>query len=269
VNHLFRDLAPISDAAWAEIDSEAREQLTHFLAARKVVDFDGPCGWDHSAVSLGRADTRTDSPFAGITVAQRRVLPLVELRRPVTIDRAELEALDRGANDIDLEPLDQACRELALAEDQLVFSGYPAAGIEGIVDASPHSAITLDEEFHRYPNHVARAVATLKNAGVGGPYSIALGPRCYTGVIETTERGGYPILEHLRLILGGSVVWAPAVDGAVVLSQRGGDFLLTVGQDTSIAYLSHDATSVTLELQESVAFTVPGPEAAIALKYDD
>jgi uncharacterized linocin/CFP29 family protein len=269
VNHLFRDLAPISDAAWAEIDSEAREQLTHFLSARKVVDFEGPCGWGHSAVSLGRADTRDDSPFAGITVAQRRVLPLVELRRPVTIDRSELEAVDRGANDIDLDPLDVACRELALAEDQLVFTGYPAAGIEGIVEASPHSPITLDDQFDRYPNHVARAVATLKAAGVGGPYSIALGPRCYTGVIETTERGGYPTLEHLRLILGGSVVWAPAVDGAVVLSQRGGDFLLTVGQDTSIAYLSHDATSVTLELQESVAFTVPGPEAAIALTYDD
>lgn len=269
MNHLFRDLAPISDAAWNEIDSEARAQLSHFLAARRLVDFSGPFGWDHSAVSLGRADARDDSPFSGITVAQRRVLPLVELRRSLTLDRSELEAVDRGASDVDLDPLDEACRELATAEDQLVFTGYEAAGIKGIADVSPHAPVTLDENFNEYPNHVARAVGALKSAGVQGPYAAALGPRCYTGVVETTEKGGYPILEHLHLILGGPVVWAPAVDGAVVLSQRGGDFELTVGQDTSIAYLSHDATSVTLELQESVAFTATGPEAAVVLRYED
>ena len=142
-------------------------------------------------------------------------------------------------------------------------------GRTGITEASPHTPITLDDEFNRYPNHVAQAVSVLKNAGVGGPYAIALGPRCYRGVIETTERGGYPILEHLHLILGGPVVWAPAVDGAIVISQRGGDFELTVGQDVSIAYRSHDGDTVTLELQESVAFVATGPEAAVALRYAD
>ena len=59
---------------------------------------------------------------------------------------------------------------------------------------------------------------------------------------ETTEHGGYRRSEHLRQILGGPVVWAPAVEGAVVLSQRGGDFELTVGQDFSIGYLAIDST---------------------------
>ncbi len=267
MNHLFRDLAPISEAAWAEIDADAKRILEHFLAARKLVDFVGPCGWEHAAVSLGRADDLGSSPFDGVTAAQRRVLPMVELRRRFTLSRRELEAVDRGASDADLDPLDDAGKALALAEDSLVFNGYDAAGITGIGPASPHAPVELSEEFDRYPNHVAQAVAVLKAAGVGGPYAIALGPRCYRGVIETTERGGYPILQHLHLILGGPVVWAPAVDGAIVLSQRGGDFELTVGQDTSLAFVSHDADSVTLELQESVAFTAPSPEAAIALRY--
>ena len=99
----------------------------------------------------------------------------------------------------------------------------------------------------------------LKRSGVNGPYAIALGPRCYTGVIETTERGGYPVLEHLRLITGGPVVWAPAVDGAVVVSLRGGDFELEVGQDFSIGYLDHDAEGVTLYLEESVTFRCDQP----------
>lgn len=269
MNHLFRDLAPISNAAWAEIDDEARRHLSHFMAARKIVDFVGPLGWGHSAVSLGRIGAKDDAPFGGVTAAQRQVLPMVELHRPLVLERSELEEVDRGASDADLDPLDEACRDLAVAEDQLVFAGYPSAGITGIGEASPHDAIELDEQFDRYPTHVAHAVSVLKNAGVAGPYAIALGPRCYRGVIETTERGGYPILEHLRLILGGPVVWAPAVDGAIVVSQRGGDFTLTVGQDASIAYKSHDAESVTLELQESVAFQAVGPEAAVALRYAD
>lgn len=269
MNHLFRDLAPISDAAWAEIDAEATRHLTHFMAARKLVDFVGPEGWAHSAVSLGRAEAQPQSPFGGVTVAHRQVLPMIELRRPMVLNRAELEEVDRGASDVDLGPLDDACRDLALAEDQMVFSGYTAGGISGIAQASPHTPLTLSENFDRYPNHIAQAVSVLKDAGVAGPYAVALGPRCYRGVIETTERGGYPILQHLRLILDGPAVWAPAIDGAIVISQRGGDFELTVGQDASIAYRTHDAETVTLELQESVAFLATGPEAAIALRYDD
>ena len=88
-------------------------------------------------------------------------------------------------------------------------------------------------------------------------------------MIETTQHGGYPVLEHLRLILEGPVVWAPAVEGAVVVSQRGGDFELVVGQDLSIGYLDHDRETVSLYLEESVTFRAAGPEAAIALSYDD
>lgn len=267
MNHLARELAPISTAAWAEIDEEATRSLTHYLAARRIVDVKGPLGYDAASISLGRLDALSDQPAHGVSANRRGVLPLVELRRTFTLERAELESIDRGACNADLDAVVEACRALALAEDTMVFESYAAAEVEGIVAASPHDPIALDEEFDRYPNRVAAAVATLKAAGVAGPYALALGPRCYAGVIETTERGGYPLLQHLGLILGGPVVWAPAVDGAVVVSQRGGDFELTVGQDISIAYRSHDATTVTLELQESATFLACSPEAAIALRY--
>jgi uncharacterized linocin/CFP29 family protein len=266
VNPLLHELAPISDDAWSEITGEATRTLTHYLAARKLVDVVGPLGLDASAVGLGRLEP-LPTLTGDVTVARRRVQPLVELRRSFTLDRAELEAIDRGAPDADLDPLIDACRDLARAEDQLVFDGNTAAAIDGIGAASPHEPITLSDQFDRYPNHVAQAVALLKAAGVAGPYAIALGPRCYAGVIETTEKGGYPLLQHLGLILGGPVVWAPAVDGAIVLSQRGDDFQLTLGQDTAIAYRSHDASTVTLELQESLTFVPASPEAGIALTY--
>jgi uncharacterized linocin/CFP29 family protein len=265
MNHLLRDLAPVTAAGWDEIESEAKRSLTHFLAARKLVDFTGPLGWEAACVATGR--TQAVSPgIGGAETFRRQSLPLVELRVPFTVARAELDRIERGATDADLDVVVEAARKAATAEDTLVFYGADTIST-GVVQGSPHDPIPLSDDFARYPQSVALAVATLKDAGVAGPYAIALGPRCYRGVIETTEHGGYPLLEHLHIILGGPVVWAPAVDGAVVLSQRGGDIELVVGQDFAIGYRDHDAAGVNLYLEETAAVRVASPEAAIALAY--
>jgi uncharacterized linocin/CFP29 family protein len=269
VNHLLRELAPVSAEAWAAIDEEASRTLRHFLAARKVVDFSGPHGWTHSAETLGRVESLGTAPATGVDAAIRRLQPLAELRTPFELSRRELEAIDRGSRDYDLQAVIDASRQAATAEDAAVFHGYGAVGIAGISESTPHSPIVISDDYYQYPGTVARAVATLQAAGIGGPFAVALGPRCYTGVIETTEHGGYPVLEHIRLILGGPVVWAPAVDGAVVVSLRGGDFQLTCGQDFSIGYLSHDADAVRLYLEESMTFRAMSPEAGLALVYTD
>jgi uncharacterized linocin/CFP29 family protein len=266
VNHLLRSLAPISDAGWAEIDGEARERLTAALAARKLVDFSGPRGWGHSASRLGRTKALAAAPVdGGVRAAQRRVLPLVELRRDFDLSRAELRDGDRGAPDVDLESLDVAAQEIARAENVAVFHGFEEAGIVGITEASPHAPIPLADDADDYPGQVAKAVELMLRAGVGGPYGVALGPGCYTAVIEATEHGGYLVFDHLGKILGGPIVWAPGVNGAVVLSVRGGDFLFESGQDLSVGYDSHDADAVRLYLEESFSFRVATAEAAVAL----
>jgi uncharacterized linocin/CFP29 family protein len=267
MNHLLRGLAPVTDRAWGEMEEEARRELRHFLTARKLVDFSGPHGWERSALDLGRATDPADGPADGVESRLRLVQPLVELRTPFEVDRAEIEAVDRGAPDADWDPVRDAARRAALAEDRLVFNGFPGAGVRGLVETSPHDPIAINTDYDKYPNYVASAVEALKRSGVSGPYAIALGPRCYTGVIETTQHGGYPVLQHLRLIVEGPVVWAPAVDGAVVMSLRGDDFDLVVGQDLSIGYIDHDARTVRLYLEESITFRAAGPEAAIALTY--
>ncbi len=266
MNHLRRDLAPISDDAWREIDAEASRTLKHFLTARRLVDFRGPEGWTKDAIARGRAEEVAQAP-TGIRASIRTVQPLVEYRAELWVERAEVEAIDRGARDADLDSVRDAARRLALAEDEAVFHGNQAALITGIATGTPHAKVPIGDEYRDYPRSVAHAVAMLQTAGIGGPYAVALGPRCYTGVIETTEMGGYPVLEHLRLIAGGPVLWAPAVDGAVVVSLRGGDFELTIGEDTAIGYLDHDETNVHLYLEESFAFQSLTPEAAVHLSY--
>ena len=265
--HLHRELAPISEAAWQEIDAEARRALRNFLTARKVVDFIGPLGWDHSALGLGRVASTDGGPAEGVERQVRLVQPFVELRTPFVLDREEIDAVDRGAPDADWDPVVDAARRAALAEDRLVFGGDPPSGVRGIVQTSTHEPVEITTDYERYPAFVAKAVDTLRRAGVDGPYAILLGPRCWQGVVESTQHGGYPVLEQLRLISEGPVLWAPAVDGALVVSLRGEDFELMVGQDLSIGYLRHDAGTVTLYLEESLTFRAAGPEAAVALRY--
>jgi uncharacterized linocin/CFP29 family protein len=265
MSHLLREHAPITEASWQLIDQEARERLAPSLAARKLVDFAGPKGWQHSAAALGRTHALADAPVEGVSAAQRRVLPAVEVRAAFSVARSELCDADRGAADIELEALEEAAHHIARAENCSVFHGWESAGITGIADASTHEAIALGEDCARYPRHVARAVEALLCAGVGGPYGLALGPDAYTAVLETAEHGGYLLLDHLRKIIGGPVVWAPGVRGAVLVSQRGGDFVLEVGEDLSIGYDSHDSKAVQLYLLESFTFRVLSDDAAVAL----
>ncbi len=264
-NHLLREHAPISDAGWALIDEEARERLTVALAARRLVDFSGPHGWDHSAANLGRTEPISDAPCDGVVALRRRVLAVAEVRAPFSVSLDELRAGDRGAPDVDFDALDGAARNLAVAENKAVFHGWAQAGIEGITEASPHPEVPRGEDFNDYPRPVAKAVELLLRRGVGGPYGLALGTDDYTGVIETAEHGGYPLFDHLRQILDGPIVWSPGVNGAVVLSQRGGDFLFDSGQDIAVGFESADGDAVHLYLEESFTFRVATPEAAVAL----
>jgi uncharacterized linocin/CFP29 family protein len=267
MNHLRRELAPISDSAWYEIDSEASRALRSFLAARKLVDVTGPLGWDHPAVNLGSVRKADAGPREGVEAGIREVAPMVELRTAFALSRAELDAVDRGNRAPDLRAVVDAARKAAIAEDLAVFHGFEAAGIAGMASASPHDDVPIDDDYEEFPRAVALAVAALRDSGVDAPYGIALGPRCYTGVIETTQKGGYPVLEQLRLIAGGPLAWAPAVNGSVVLSVRGGDFELTLGEDLAIGFVAADAERVQLYLEESVAFQAHTPEAAVALTY--
>lgn len=268
MNDLRRELAPIPAAAWELVDFEARRTLEHFLAARRLVDFRGPLGWETGAVSLGRTDDVGDGPAADVTARRRRVQPLVEFRTDFELSRRELDDVTRGAEDPDLDPVREAARAAARAEDTAVFHGYSPGAIDGIAEASTHGRITLTDDFLTYPAKVSQAVAELRSTGIAGPYALALGPRCFTGLMSTLTAGGFPVYDDVKRLVDGPVVWAPAVDGAVLLSMRGGDYELTCGRDLSIGYHDHDAETVRLYLVESFTFRILGPEAAVYLGYE-
>jgi uncharacterized linocin/CFP29 family protein len=264
MNHLLREHAPISDAGWELLDGEARDRLAPALAARKLVDFCGPFGWEYSATNLGRTVPLGSAPAQGVAGLKRDVLPLVELRASFELPRGELRDADRGADNADLAELDKAAHQIAVAENVAVFHGWNGASV-GVAEASTYERTKLGKLTEAYPGKVAAAVEKLLCNGITGPYGLALGREQYRRVVETAEHGGYPLFDHLRKILEGPIVWAPGVDGAVVLSLRGGDFVFECGQDLSIGYDSHDGEVVRLYIEESFSFHVATPEAALAL----
>lgn len=267
MNNLFRELAPISAAAWTDIEKEAKRTLKASLAARKLVDFHGPEGLAKAAIGTGRRQAIATGEERGVEASLRESQPLVEVRVPFELARAEIDAIDRGAADADLDAVVLAAQKIARIEDRAVFHGYAAALIKGICEAAPGEPVAISPNYEDYPYAVASAVSRLRSAGVDGPYALALSKQCYIGITETTK-GGYPVIQHVRRLLDGPIVWAPAMDGAVVLSMRGEDFELVVGQDLSIGYLDHDREKVRLYFQESFTFRVLTPHAAVPMRYE-
>ncbi len=261
MNNLHRELAPISDEAWAQIEEEAARTFKRHLAGRRVVDVEGPSGLAFSAVGTGRV-REIDAPGEGVQARLRQVVPLVELRAPFTLNRDEIDDVARGALDADWQPVKDAARQMAFAEDGAIFEGYQAAGIEGIRRGSSNPPVALPADVKDYPAAVAQALSQLRVAGVDGPYSVLLSASAYTEVSETSDHG-YPVIQHIKRLLTGDIIWAPAISGAMVLTTRGGDFSLQLGQDLAIGYLSHTDAEVRLYLQETLTFRVLTSEAAV------
>lgn len=265
MNDLRRELAPITKNAWKEIDEEAKQTLTNYLSGRKIVDFKGPLGWDFSSVNKGRIKKAGKAPVNGVETSIRDVLPLIEFKVPFELSIESINNISRGAKDPEFEAVAEASKQLARAEDQIIFYGYPESCIDGIFSGSPHETITKKAKFTDYPGIILEAIEDLRSDGVGGPYAVVLSPDLYNGLAKTVDEG-YPVIKHVqRLIEDAPIVWAPALKGALVVSMRGGDFELIVGRDISIGYEDHNKKSVNLYLQESLTFRLLGPEAAIKL----
>jgi len=262
---LKRQLAPIAPPAFAVVDGEAARVLKLNLAGRRLVDFRGPHGWELAAVNTGRLAMTPPEAEHDVHFGIRQSQPLVEVRVPIRLPIMELDSIARGAPDPDLRAVVTAAERVAHFEDAAIFNGLGAAGIVGIIPASPHHAHKLPPEVTHLPRAILTARETLRQAGVDGPYALAL-DAAYTAQVLAAAEDGYPLSKRLtEEVLDGPLVRAPAIDGGVLMSVRGGDYELTVGQDLSVGYAAHDRQTVELYLTESFTFRVLETVAAVRL----
>lgn len=260
---LKRGFAPITKRAWEEIDAQAKSVIERNLCGRKVVDVSGPHGWQHGAVDLGRIHLADSTAEFGVQWGTRELLPLIEVRVPFTLNRIELDNISRGCKDPDLGPVQHAAEQIARFEDTAVFTGFEPGRIEGVAKAVTQKAVTLPKNPAAYPDAVSAGLKMISMIGVGGPYSLVLGPDEYFGLVACND--GFPPRRVIEEMTGGEVVMCPALTGGFLLSVRGGDFELTVGQDLAIGYQHHDSKQVELFLTESFTFRTLEPAAAVQL----
>jgi uncharacterized linocin/CFP29 family protein len=262
---LRRSLAPIGEEAWKLIDDTAMRVLKAHLSARTVVDFRGPYGWDFAAVNLGHLQVGQEPGPGGAPWGLREVLPLVEVRIPFALSRWDIDFIARGAEVVNLDPVEEAARKIALFEESAIYLGFPPGQIQGIVQHSSLEPLSLPQTAEDYPQIVADGVKRLSLGGTIGPFVLALGPAAYYGLAQS-HPAGYPPSRVVREILQGDILFSPALDGGVLLSKAGSYFEMVVGQDISIGYQNHNHEKVDLFLTESFTFRVLETDAAIELK---
>lgn len=261
---LKREFAPMDDRAWQEMDEQASRLIRRCLAGRRVVDFNGPMGFDYAAVNLGRVKMASKKGPGQVGFGLREVLPLAEIWIPFSLSRMEIDNLTRGSADADIDAVEEAVKKAVEFEDTIIFQGFAGANMTGIVKGSEHKPVKMAKAADSYPESVAEAMKQLAMAGIGGPYALVLGPTAYFNLMQSAKQG-YPPKKVISDMIEGEIILSPVVDGGVLVSMRGGDYELTVGTDYSIGYSGHDAQNVDFFLTESFAFRVLDGRAAVAL----
>jgi uncharacterized linocin/CFP29 family protein len=263
---LKRELAPIPMEAWAEIDDQATRSLKAMLSGRKVLDVTGPMGTDFPGVPEGRLTYPKKQPEDGLSYGIRKVHHIVEIRVPFELDIAEMDNVVRGAKDVDLGDLENAARKTALFEEQVIYHGLAEANIIGLKSCTGGECFTMGSKPEQLLEGIADGVTAFANRSIEGPYSFIVGPRLWSRMSAHLQ--GYPVKMQAESITGGSVLLSPYLSGdfedeAYMLTQRGGDIELILGQDIAIGYESHDATKVKLYFTESFTVRVLEPAAVI------
>jgi uncharacterized linocin/CFP29 family protein len=262
---LRRELAPIADGAWQELERQSRRVLKGNLSGRRLVDFSGPHGWPLAAVNLGKLELAAGQEADGVAWGRRQVLPLVELRVPFCLGIWDLDDLARGARSPDLDALTEAARKLARFEEQAVYRGFGPGGIRGLLETAVHPPVPLSRDRGQFPESVETALLAIQEAEIGGPFALVLGTEPYRWLMAG-EPTGYPLRKRIQALAAAGIHWSPVLAGGAVLSRRGGDFELTVGQDVAIGYRQHGTQEVELYFTESFTFRVLEPAAAVELE---
>ncbi|HOZ72942.1 MAG TPA: family 1 encapsulin nanocompartment shell protein [Spirochaetales bacterium] len=264
MDKLRRELAPISQEAWNEIDAMARETLKASLSGRKIVDVHGPRGFDYAGVPLGRLSVPKQQPAGEVRYGLHQVLPLVETRVDFSLDIWELDNIGRGARDPDLDALVEACRKIAAFEEKAVFDGFKAGSFIGLHEYAKDRKVGAVLNSDAFLDAVAEGQAMMRRDGVDAPANLVVSVDIWKFLGKSVPGGTLRSIVERQI--GGRVVYSEAVKDAMLVSARGGDAELTVGQDLAIGYNGHDTTKVSLYLLESFAFRVITPQAIVGLR---
>lgn len=261
---LKQSLAPLTKEAWEVIGSRAKRIFSSQLTARQFVDLEGPKGWNYGAVPLGRLQIPKDSKSGEVTYGIHQVLPLTEIRVPFTLNIWELDNITRGATDTDLSSLEDAARRAAEFEEKAIYYGFKQGQISGLKERSPYDVIACPADAEGVLKCVPEGISRLKQSSISGPYSLVVNPSEWKEITSYVQ--GYPLKRQVEQNLDAEIIFCPHIQGMFLVSERGGDFQLTLGVDLSLGYEGHDGKEVRLYFTESFTFRVLEPRSVVVFE---
>jgi uncharacterized linocin/CFP29 family protein len=259
---LKRNLAPISDGVWNEIDERAKEVFESYLSARRIVGLKGPLGLNYTVVPEGRVGPHDEKD--GVKYGMYRVKPLVELRVEFELDRWELDNLERGAVDLELGALEEAVKKAALFEENVIYNSLEDAQIIGLQEASENEPIEMGESTSDIMEAVTDGLLKLKESFVGDNYVLVVGPKVWKKINKLSDN--YPLMRKLEETIGNKVMFSHVLEGALLLPVDHDDLEMTIGRDFSIGYHSSTDEKVKFYIMETFTFRVLDPSIIVKFK---
>ena len=260
---LRRSTSMVSAEAWAEMDKQAKSVLGESLSARKVVDFVGPKGWDYAAHPIGRLNVDF-SQSGAVKYGIHEVLPMVESRSSFELDIWELDNITRGCKNPDLSALDEAAREIARFEDNMIYNGFAPASVTGLSRSASENALKMDcGSDEGMLKAVASALTKFRCSSIEGPYTLLADKALLDAIYTRSEC--YPLSDKIKKMTGGEIVRSNIEGACFLISSRGGDFELVVGQDISLGYEGRSDSKLKFFFAETLTFNTLTPEAVVPL----
>lgn len=258
MDFLKRELAPISDNGWKEIEERAKAVLTNELSARKFVKVTGPVGRDVTSVTTGRMDikVKNDTRY-GIY----KVQPLVETRISFPLNRWELDNIERGAKDVDYSSLDEGVRKAARFEEEAIFYGLAEGKIDGLFNSSSYENVDFGNSADETLEAIFNGVIQLENSFGKKPFVLVVSNEKWLYLNTVVKE--YSLPAKLESILGHKIIVSKSIEGAILLPFDNENIELVLGEDFSLGYQYHNENLVELFITESFTFRVLDPSLIV------
>lgn len=261
---LNREKAPISQTMWDTIDDTMLELLAKRLKMRSVIDFNETNDFTTDAVATGRLKQLNGKK--GTTLSVRQPILMTEVRHDFSISKANLEDMKRDIEDMDDSELRAAANAFAEAENSLILDGVKEAGSKGLL-ASLEQKQLKAKGAKELMVAVAKSQEMFDDEFVDGEFKLVVSSATFSQLVVESE-GGVTMKRKIENILGeGSIIVSKAMgdDKALIISQRGGDFVFYSGLDVQVGFESEEKDKLNFFMIESCAYRTIAPEAAIVV----
>src|ERR1017187_3195909 len=134
-------------------------------AGRKFVDVDGPHGLDYASVPLGRLTMPEKQDGATVRYGVHQVLPLIETRTDFSLPIWELDNIERGAKDLNLDAVINSSREIAAFEEKAIYDGFAPGSIIGLEQDRKSQRIQISMDINALVDAVSKAQEQMQKDG--------------------------------------------------------------------------------------------------------